>query len=139
LNADTQYPFKLIPIVLIAAKEYDNTHNTVSGDRAIVHAGNFCSWAWGAGVGRVKESIIEVNADDAEFETYRSSFIANALPDSLTTQATNRQEIVEHIRTYSDNSPQALPVKQKKHQRPTSCARTKLRERENMMMRKKIE
>ncbi len=73
MNADTQDPFELIPIVLIAAKEYDEAHNTVGGGRAIVHADGFCSWAWGAGVGRVKDSIIEVNADNAEFETYRSS------------------------------------------------------------------
>jgi hypothetical protein len=137
LNADTQDPFELIPIVLIVPKEYDDAHNTVGG-RAIVHADDFCSWAWGAGVGRVKESIIDVNADDKEFETYGFPVFANALPDSPTTQSTNRQEIVEHMLTYSDNSPQASPIKQKKHQCPTSCARTKLRERENMMMRRKI-
>jgi hypothetical protein len=70
LNTDSQDSFKLIPIVLIAAKAYDNAHNTVGGGRAIVHADNICSWVWGAGVGRVKESIIEVNADNAELETY---------------------------------------------------------------------
>jgi hypothetical protein len=55
--------------------------------------------------------------------------IANALPEFPTTLATNKQEIVAHMWTYSDNSPQALSIKQKKHQRPTSCARTKLREK----------
>ena len=70
MNTDSQDSFKLIPIVLIAAKAYDNAHNTVGGGRAIVHADNICSWVWGAGVGRVKESIIEVNADNAEWETY---------------------------------------------------------------------
>jgi hypothetical protein len=70
LNADTQDPFELIPIALTAAKAYNNTHNTVGGGKAIVHADNFCSWAWGAGVGRIKESIIELNADGAELETY---------------------------------------------------------------------
>ncbi len=73
LNADTQDPFELIPIVLIASKAYDDAHNTVGGGRAIIHADDFCSWAWGAGVGRVKESIIEVNAHNVELETYRSS------------------------------------------------------------------
>ena len=68
LNADTQDPFELIPIVLIASKAYDDAHNTVGGGRAIIHADNFCSWAWGAGVGRVKESIIEVSADNAVLE-----------------------------------------------------------------------
>jgi hypothetical protein len=73
LNANTQDPFELIPIVLIAAEAYNKAHNTIGGGRAIIHADDFCSWAWGAGVGRVKESIIEVSTDDMEFETYRSS------------------------------------------------------------------
>jgi hypothetical protein len=73
LNADTKDPFELIPIVLVASKSYDNAHNTVGSGRGIVHADNFCSWAWETGVERVKESIIEVNAEDAELETYRSS------------------------------------------------------------------
>jgi hypothetical protein len=71
INTDTQDPFKLIPIVQIAAEAYEDAHNTVGGGRASIHADDFCSWAWGAGVGRVKESIIEVNADNAEWETYR--------------------------------------------------------------------
>jgi hypothetical protein len=138
LNTDTQDPFKLITIVLIVAKAYNNAHNTVGGGRAIMHAENFCSWAWGAGVRRVKESIIEVNTDNTELETYHSSHHHNALPDSPTTPVTSRQEKVENMRTYCYNSWQAPPIKQKKHRRPTSCARTKLRERKNMMMRRKI-
>jgi hypothetical protein len=51
----------------------------VGGGKAIVHANNFCSWAWGAGVGRVTESIIEVNADDAEFKTYHSSRLCECI------------------------------------------------------------
>jgi hypothetical protein len=73
LNTVTQDPFELIPIALTAAKAYNDAHNTVGGGRAIIHADNFCSWAWGAGVGRVKESIIKVNADVTELETYCSS------------------------------------------------------------------
>ncbi len=73
MNADTQDPFELILIVLIAAEAYNVAHNTVGSGRAIIHADDFCSWAWGAGVGRVKESIIEVNTDDVEFDTYHSS------------------------------------------------------------------
>jgi hypothetical protein len=76
LNTDTQDPFKLIPIVLIVAKAYNEAQNTVGGGRAIIYADDFCSWAWGAGVGRVKESFIEVNADNAEFETYCSSHVS---------------------------------------------------------------
>jgi hypothetical protein len=73
LNADTKDPFELISIILNVAEAYNNAYNIVGGGRAITHTDDFCSWAWGAGVGRVKESIIEVNADDAELETYHSS------------------------------------------------------------------
>ncbi len=138
LNADTQDPFELIPIVLIAAEAYDDAHNTVGGGKAIIHADDFCSWAWGAGVGRVKESILKLPQMTRNLKLTVLLVIANALPDSPTTRASNRQEIVEHMQTYSDNSPRASPIKQKKHRCPTSCARGKLRERENMMMRRKI-
>jgi hypothetical protein len=104
LNGDTQDPFELIPIVLTAAKEYDNAHHTVGGGRAIVHADDFCfcSWAWGAGVGRVKESIIEVNADDAEFETYSSSRLCECITgfsnNTSNQQAENRGAYADVLR-----------------------------------------
>ena len=72
MNVETRDPFELIPIVLAAAKEYDEAHNTADADRAAVHADDFCSWAWGAGVGRIQETFIEINADDAELEAYFS-------------------------------------------------------------------
>ncbi len=70
MNADTQSPFELIPIVLAAAQTYDETHPDLGNhDRAIEHAGSFCSWAWGAGVNRVPETRVDINADDDELET----------------------------------------------------------------------
>ncbi len=139
MNADTQDQFELIHIVLIAAEAYDESHNIVGGGRVIIHADNFCSWAWGAGVGRVKESIIEDNSDDTEFETYHSSSHPECIAGFSNNTGNQQPGKVEHMRTYSNNSPRALPVKQTKHQHPTSCARTKLRERENMMMKKRYD
>ena len=72
MNADTQSPFELIPIVLAAAHAYDEAHpDLANNDRAISHADDFCSWAWGAGVHRVPETRLEIDADDEELEAYR--------------------------------------------------------------------
>ena len=70
--ADTQSPFELIPIVLTAARAYDDAHPEVANkNKAIVHADDFCSWAWGVQIGRVPETRFEINADDGELEAYR--------------------------------------------------------------------
>lgn len=97
LNADTLSPFELIPIVLTAARAYDDAHPDLADEnKAIVHADDFCSWAWGAGVGRVSETRVEINADDGELESYRiarhNDCITNFMANFATQTATNGNE-----------------------------------------------
>ncbi len=72
MNAGTDCPFELIPMVIIAAKAYDDLHPDLDElSKASVHAEDFCCWAWGAGANRVKETKLNINADDGELEAYR--------------------------------------------------------------------
>lgn len=105
MNADTLDPFELIPIVIAAAKTYDEAHNTTDADRAAVHADDFCSWAWGAGVGRIQETLIEINADDAELESFRiarhneciTSSGNNTEPQPIANNLTNNADILQQL------------------------------------------
>ena len=110
INADTQSPFELIPIVLAAAQTYDNAHpDLINNDRAIVHADAFCSWAWGAGVNRVPETRLEINADDEELEAYRIARHMDCITNSFTnnaaatagaaTAATDNADILKQLTT----------------------------------------
>lgn len=73
IAAETTKPFELIPIAIQAARAYDEANDNEDQNRAILHADDFCSWAWGVAVGRVPEAIVEIDADDIEAETYRVS------------------------------------------------------------------
>ena len=71
-NSESNDPFDLIPIVITAALAYDTAHPELPDEnKAIVHADDFCSWAWGVGANRVPETRVEINADDGELESYR--------------------------------------------------------------------
>ncbi len=99
LNADTQRPFKLIPIVLTATKSYNHAHNTVGGGRAIYMP---TTSVLGPGEQELEELRIQSLKLMQTMRNWRLPIlpiIANALPDYLTTLATNRQDLVEHIRT----------------------------------------
>ena len=108
MNADTQTPFELIPIVLAAARAYDETHpDLADDDKAIVHADDFCSWAWGAGVSRVPETRVDINADDGELETYRvarqrdciTGLNADNTNAGVATAGTDNAEVLKQLTT----------------------------------------
>jgi hypothetical protein len=105
----------LIPVVLIAAKAYDDAHKQL-----VVAEQSYMLTTSVLGPGEQElEELRSQSLKLAQTTRYWKfnvlPIIVNALPDSQTTPATNRQEIVEHMWTHSNNSPQALPVKQKKH------------------------
>jgi hypothetical protein len=138
LNVDTQDPFKLIPIVLAVAKAYNIAHNTVCDGRAIVHADNFCSWAWGAGVGIVQESIIEDSVDNAELKTCCSSHhckcITGFFDNTGSQQAGDNGANADALRQLTTS----IACQKKEEAMSNQLCKTKLRERENMMMRRKV-
>ena len=57
INAESLRPFELIPIVITAARAYNDAHPDIAdANKDIVHVDDFCLWAWGVGVRQVPES-----------------------------------------------------------------------------------
>ena len=59
LEADLAEAFELIPIVLVAAAEFNIIHEDDEDfkDKALSHAEDFTLWAYGVGSGRITETI----------------------------------------------------------------------------------
>ncbi len=93
INADSNDPFEIIPIAIAVAQAYDDAHPELPDEnKAIVHADDFCSWAWGVGMNRVPEVRVDINADDIEMETYRASRHADCISETVDA-ATAQNEI----------------------------------------------
>ncbi len=132
LNANTQDQFELICIVLTATKtqlvvakqSYMLTTSVLGpGEQELVE---------------LRSQSLKLTQANPELETYHSSHhheCITGFSDNTSNQhaRNNRANVNVLLQLIW-----ALPIKQKKQRRPTSCARTKLRERENMMMRRKI-
>jgi hypothetical protein len=74
MDAGTSKPFKVIPMVTVAAFKFDAIHknNKEYTTTAANHARHFICWAWGVGAGRVIQTKLTFNPNNANLECFEN-------------------------------------------------------------------
>eukprot|EP00957_Ditylum_brightwellii_P101694 7749988-Ditylum_brightwellii.AAC.1 len=80
INAESNDPFEIIPMVFLIAKDFDDKNG--SGD-ATQHSEDFALWAWGVRHGKVTETRFELNPDDGEIANFCEERHAECITQSL--------------------------------------------------------